>query len=136
MQGTYSMKSDVYSFRVLVLEIVSGRKNNRFQNEEGPLNLVEFAWELWSNNAVIKVMDPMLKNSCNCTDQLKRCIHIGLLCVENRATDRPEIEDVISMLKNEMMHLPMPNYPAFVTRNSTVYELENGNFEKFSANEL
>ncbi|CAA2984330.1 G-type lectin S-receptor-like serine threonine-kinase CES101 isoform X5 [Olea europaea subsp. europaea] len=136
MQGTYSMKSDVYSFGVLVLEIVSGRKNNSFRNEEGPLNLVEYAWELWSNDDVIDVIDPMLKSSCSPTHQLKRCIHVGLLCLENCATDRPTIEDVISMLKNDMMLLPMPKCPAFVTRNSTVYELENGRAEKFSANGL
>ncbi|CAA2998085.1 G-type lectin S-receptor-like serine threonine-kinase At1g11330 [Olea europaea subsp. europaea] len=136
MQGTYSMKSDVYSFGVLVLEIVSGRKNNSFQNEEGPLNLVEYAWELWSNDAAIEVMDPMLTSSCSRRDQLKRCIHVGLLCLENRAIDRRTIEDVISMLKNDMMLLPMPNYPAFVTINSTIYELENGKSEKFLANGL
>ncbi|XP_022885247.1 G-type lectin S-receptor-like serine/threonine-protein kinase At1g67520 isoform X3 [Olea europaea var. sylvestris] len=136
MQGIYSIKSDVYSFGVLVLEIVSGRKNNSFQNEDGPLNLVEYAWEHWSNGAAIEVVDPMLKSSCSHIDQLKRCIHVGLLCLENRATDRPTIEDVISMLKNEMKLLPMPNCPAFVTRNSTVYELENGRSEKFSADGL
>ncbi|KAL2525297.1 Cysteine-rich receptor-like protein kinase 10 [Abeliophyllum distichum] len=58
MQGIYSVKSDVYSFGVLVLEIVSGQKNNSFHNEEGPLNLVEYAWELWSKDAALELMDP------------------------------------------------------------------------------
>ncbi|KAL2525294.1 G-type lectin S-receptor-like serine/threonine-protein kinase [Abeliophyllum distichum] len=136
MQGIYSVKSDVYSFGVLVLEIVSGQKNNSFHNEEGPLNLVEYAWELWSKDAALELVDPTLKSSCSHIDQLQRCIHVGLLCLENRATDRPTTEDVLSMLRNETMMLPMPKCPAFVSGSSVVYELENVKSEKFSANGL
>ncbi|KAL2547982.1 G-type lectin S-receptor-like serine/threonine-protein kinase CES [Forsythia ovata] len=136
MQGIYSVKSDVYSFGVLVLEIVSGQKNNSFHNEEGPLNLVEYAWELWSKDAALELVDPTLKSSRSHIDQLQRCIHVGLLCLENRATDRPTTEDVVSMLKNETMMLPMPKCPAFVSGSSVVYELENVKSEKFSANGL
>ncbi|XP_073133215.1 G-type lectin S-receptor-like serine/threonine-protein kinase At1g67520 [Henckelia pumila] len=119
MQGIFSLKSDVYSFGVLVLEIVSGRKNNSFHDIQGPVNLVEHAWELWSNDSAVELMDPTLRGSCN-IQQLLRCIHIGLLCVENRAVDRPSIEDVISMLKNEMKDTPMPKNPAFITRDSVI----------------
>lgn len=119
MQGIFSLKSDVYSFGVLVLEIVSGRKNNSFHDIQGPLNLVEHAWELWSNDSAAELIDPTLRDSCN-IQQLHRCIHIGLLCVENHVVDRPSIEDVISMLKNEMKDMPMPKNPAFVTRNSVI----------------
>ncbi|KAL0329892.1 UNVERIFIED_CONTAM: G-type lectin S-receptor-like serine/threonine-protein kinase [Sesamum radiatum] len=121
MQGIFSVKSDVYSFGVLVLEIVSGRKNNSFHQMEGPLNLVEYVWELWRNDCAIEFMDPTLKTSC-IIDQLQRCIHIGLLCVENHAVDRPSVEDVISMLKNETTNLPMPKNPAFITRNAVLEE--------------
>ncbi|XP_075508484.1 G-type lectin S-receptor-like serine/threonine-protein kinase At1g67520 [Primulina tabacum] len=119
MQGIFSLKSDVYSFGVLVLEIVSGRKNNSFHDIQGPLNLVEHAWELWSNDSAAELMDPTLRGSCN-IQQLHRCIHIGLLCVENNVVDRPSIEDVTSMLKNEMKDMPMPKNPAFITRNSVI----------------
>ncbi|KAL0375742.1 UNVERIFIED_CONTAM: G-type lectin S-receptor-like serine/threonine-protein kinase [Sesamum calycinum] len=121
MHGIFSVKSDVYSFGVLVLEIVGGRKNNSFHQIDGPLNLVEYVWELWRNDCVIEFMDPSLKTSC-IIDQLKRCIHIGLLCVENHAMDRPSVEDVISMLKNETTNLPMPQNPAFITRNAILEE--------------
>ncbi|KAK4389152.1 Thaumatin-like protein 1b [Sesamum angolense] len=77
--GIFSVKSDVYSFGVLVLEIVSGRRNNSFHQIEGPLNLVEYAWELWRKDSAMELMDPMLSASC-VTNQLQRCIHIGLLC--------------------------------------------------------
>ncbi|KAL0324142.1 UNVERIFIED_CONTAM: G-type lectin S-receptor-like serine/threonine-protein kinase [Sesamum calycinum] len=135
MQGIFSVKSDVYSFGVLVLEIVSGRKNNSFHQMEGPLNLVEYAWELWRKDSAMELMDPMLSASC-VTNQLQRCIHIGLLCVENHAVDRPTIEDVIFMLKNEMSSLPIPKNPAFITRNSILEKVEESIPEKLSANEL
>ncbi|XP_011092587.1 G-type lectin S-receptor-like serine/threonine-protein kinase At1g11330 isoform X1 [Sesamum indicum] len=135
MQGIFSVKSDVYSFGVLVLEIVSGRRNNSFHQIEGPLNLVEYAWELWRKDSAMELMDPTLTASC-IRNQLQRCIHIGLLCVENHAVDRPTIEDVIFTLKNEMSSLPIPKNPAFITRNSIIEKVEETIPEKLSANEL
>ncbi|KAL0312391.1 UNVERIFIED_CONTAM: G-type lectin S-receptor-like serine/threonine-protein kinase [Sesamum radiatum] len=135
MQGIFSVKSDVYSFGVLVLEIVTGRKNNSFHQVEGPLNLVEYAWELWRNDCAIELMDPTLNTSCT-IDQLQRCIHIGLLCVEIQAVDRPNIEDVISMLKNETSCLPMPKNPAFITRNAVLEEGEETTFNNLSLNQI
>ncbi|KAK4435528.1 G-type lectin S-receptor-like serine/threonine-protein kinase [Sesamum alatum] len=129
MQGIFSVKSDVYSFGVLVLEIVSGRRINSFHQIEGPLNLVEYAWELWRKDSATELM---VRASC-ITNQLHRCIHIGLLCVENQAVDRPTIEDVIMMLKNEMTSLPVPKNPSFITRKSIV---EQSLPKKLSANEL
>ncbi|GLT71529.1 hypothetical protein SLA2020_435410 [Shorea laevis] len=49
MDGLYSIKSDVFSFGVLVLEIISGRKNTGFYNSES-LNLIRYAWELWRDD--------------------------------------------------------------------------------------
>ena len=42
MHGNFSMKSDVFSFGVLVLEIVSGQKNTCFHNEENVEDLLSF----------------------------------------------------------------------------------------------
>ena len=48
MEGIFSEKSDVFSFDVLMLEIVGGRKNNSFYHVNGPLNLVGYVsfWNL------------------------------------------------------------------------------------------
>ena len=42
MDGIFSMKSDVFSFGVLLLEIISGKKNNGFYNSNRDLNLLGF----------------------------------------------------------------------------------------------
>ncbi|KAM5586774.1 hypothetical protein ABKV19_005614, partial [Rosa sericea] len=114
MEGAFSIKSDIYSFGVMMLEIVSGRKNNSFYNDDRVLNIVGYAWELWNAGAELAFKDPTLDNSCH-EDQLLRCIHVGLLCVEENGADRPTMLEVISMLTSESMSLPTPTKPAFCT---------------------
>ncbi|XP_016648211.1 PREDICTED: G-type lectin S-receptor-like serine/threonine-protein kinase At1g67520 [Prunus mume] len=119
MKGIFSIKSDVYSFGVLMLEIISGRRNNSFYNDDRMLNIVGYTWKLWKEGAGLQLMDPTLGDSCN-GDQLLRCIHVGLLCVEEHPADRPTMQDVVSMLTNENMSLPVPTKPAFCTERNVV----------------
>ncbi|KAL6206088.1 hypothetical protein ACLB2K_023337 [Fragaria x ananassa] len=126
MGGNFSTKSDVYSFGVLMLEILSGRKNNSFYNDDRAINLVGYAWALWSEGAGLGLMDPTIGDSCD-KDQMLRCIHVGLLCVEENAADRPTMLDVISMLINESMSLPVPKKPAFCTERNVITTAVDGN---------
>ncbi|KAM1122793.1 hypothetical protein ACFX13_004369 [Malus domestica] len=136
MQGIFSIKSDVYSFGVLMLEIVSGRRNNSFYNADRLLNIVGYAWELWKEGTVLEFMDPTLGDSC-VKDQLLRCVHVGLLCVEENAADRPTMPDVVSMLTNQSTPMPLPAKPAFFTeRNVVEAGLSGKKPEIFSANEI
>ncbi|KAH9743643.1 G-type lectin S-receptor-like serine/threonine-protein kinase [Citrus sinensis] len=121
MNGIVSMKSDVYSFGVLVLEIVSSKKNNGSYDTERPLNLVGYAWQLWNEGKALELMDPTLDESCS-SDEVMRCIHVGLLCVQDRAADRRTMSDVVSMLTNDTMALPKPKQPAFFINISSDYE--------------
>ncbi|CAL9000716.1 unnamed protein product [Prunus brigantina] len=114
MEGIFSIKSDVYSFGVLMLEIISGRRNSSFYIADRVLNIVGYAWELWKEGRGLELMDPTLKDSCT-EDQLLRCFHVGLLCVEENAADRPSMSDVVSMLTTETISLPLPTRPAFIT---------------------
>ncbi|XP_058779676.1 G-type lectin S-receptor-like serine/threonine-protein kinase CES101 isoform X2 [Vicia villosa] len=115
MEGICSTKSDVYSFGVLLLEIVCGRKNNSFYDDDHPINLIGHAWELWNDGEYMQLMDPSLNDSF-VPDEVKRCIHVGLLCVEQYANDRPTMSDVISMLTNKYEHVTLPTRPAFYVR--------------------
>ena len=56
-------------------------------------------------------MDPTLDDSY--MDQMLRCVHVGLLCVEDSAIDRPAMSDVLAMLTNDNLSLPSPKKPVF-----------------------
>ncbi|KAK4851124.1 hypothetical protein QYF36_012586 [Acer negundo] len=55
--GKFSLKSDVFSFGVLLLEIVSGKKNRGFCHPDHHLNLLGHAWVLWNNGKALEVKD-------------------------------------------------------------------------------
>ncbi|KAK7257036.1 hypothetical protein RIF29_30717 [Crotalaria pallida] len=122
MEGVFSTKSDIYSFGVLLLEIVSGRRNNSFYDAEHPLNLVGHAWELWNGGVCLQLVDPSLNGMFD-PDEAERCIHVGLLCVEHYAKDRPNMADIISMLTNKSAAITLPKRPAFYFEKQ-MYEVE------------
>ncbi|KAK1417772.1 hypothetical protein QVD17_26906 [Tagetes erecta] len=112
MDGTFSVKSDVFSFGVLILESVSGRRNTCFSFHDKTVNLIGYAWELWQEGNALQLQDPTLADSC-VVHQLLRAIHVALLCVQENAMDRPVMSEVISMLSNDTMLLHVPKRPAF-----------------------
>ncbi|KAL9298097.1 hypothetical protein ACSQ67_023993 [Phaseolus vulgaris] len=112
MEGVFSTKSDVYSFGVLLLEIVTGRKNTSFYDDDHPLNLVGHVWELWKDDKYFELVDPSL-NEVFDHEEVQRCIHIGLLCVEHYANDRPTMSNIILMLTSKSEIVSLPQRPAF-----------------------
>ncbi|KAM3287027.1 G-type lectin S-receptor-like serine/threonine-protein kinase [Capsicum chacoense] len=113
VDGIFSVKSHVFSFGVLVLEVVSGKKNRRFIHPEYNLNLIGHAWMLHQEGRSLEIADPALVESGN-TIELQRSIHVGLLCVQQSPEDRPNISSVVLMLTNESI-LPQPKPPGFFT---------------------
>ncbi|KAK9057008.1 hypothetical protein SSX86_024374 [Deinandra increscens subsp. villosa] len=111
LDGIFSTKSDVFSFGVLVLEIVSGMKNRGFIHPEHDHNLIGHAWSLYNEGRSMELIDGSLAESCNPTEVL-RSIQVGLLCVQQNAGDRPNMSSVIMMLGGESA-LPPPKQPAF-----------------------
>ncbi|RDX80304.1 Cysteine-rich receptor-like protein kinase 10, partial [Mucuna pruriens] len=112
MEGLFSVKSDVFSFGVLVLEIICGKKNSGFYLSECGQSLLLYAWKIWCEGKCLELMDPVMKKSCIDSEVIK-CIHIGLLCVQEDAADRPTMSTVVVMLASDTMTLPKPNEPAF-----------------------
>jgi hypothetical protein len=70
------------------------------------------AWQLWEEGNALELIDPLLIDSC-CSNEFLRYIHIGLLCVQEDANDRPTMSYVVVMLKNESTSLCQPQRPAF-----------------------
>ncbi|WCJ42975.1 G-type lectin S-receptor-like serine/threonine-protein kinase At1g11330 [Euphorbia peplus] len=117
MKGRFSEKSDVFSLGVLLLEIVSGRKNTSFHDNDEASSLLGFAWKLWTESNAVDLKDEILSDPSD-EAEIIRCINVGLLCVQDFADDRPNVSTVISMLNSEIVDLPSPNQPAFSERQS------------------
>ncbi|KAM7522748.1 hypothetical protein LguiA_012650 [Lonicera macranthoides] len=112
MHGHFSVKSDVFSFGVLVLEIISGKRNSSFYRPEHAMDLICHAWELWRDDRALELMDPCLRDSFS-RNEVIRCIHMGLLCVQEEADARPTMATIVLMLSSYSISLPSPQKPPF-----------------------
>jgi serine/threonine protein kinase len=118
MHGQFSVKSDVFSFGVLVLEIISGKKNSNFYQSDGAEDLLSYAWKLWSEGTPLDLMDSTLEES-HSRNEVTRCIHIALLCVQDDPDARPSMATVVLMLNSYSATLSLPQQPVFLGRSVT-----------------
>ncbi|XP_047063018.1 G-type lectin S-receptor-like serine/threonine-protein kinase B120 isoform X8 [Lolium rigidum] len=112
MRGAFSVKSDTYSFGVLLLEIVSGLKISSPQLIANFSSLITYAWRLWEDEKATELVDCSVVASCPLHEVL-RCIHVGLLCVQDHPNDRPLMSSVMNMIENENALLPTPKQPIY-----------------------
>ncbi|KAF8035772.1 hypothetical protein BT93_C1714 [Corymbia citriodora subsp. variegata] len=109
----FSVKSDVFSFGVLMLEIITGKKSWCSYISYRYAGLLDYVWQHWRTGALLQIVDPILNESYS-TNEVIRCIHIGLLCVQNNKEARPTMERVVVMLSGaDLVSLPMPKQPPF-----------------------
>ncbi|KAJ4964968.1 hypothetical protein NE237_016817 [Protea cynaroides] len=136
LDGLFSVISDVYSLGIIVLEIISGNKNASFYDSEHSLSFPGHVWRLWKEGTGLDLMDPSLKETCNSSEVLKS-IHVGLLCVQEDAIDRPTVASVLVMLASEIATLPSPKRPAgFIKRSLSSIESSSWGPPSCSLNEV
>lgn len=73
-------------------------------------------WRYWKEGKHLDIVDPIIIDSSPSTFQqheILRCIQIGLLCVQERAEDRPTMSSVMVMLGSETTAIRQPKPPGY-----------------------
>nr|POE64011.1 cysteine-rich receptor-like protein kinase 41 [Quercus suber] len=96
--------------RLLIYEFVPNTSLDHFLFGN-PFNYILQAWKNWREGTASHIIDPTLRHSP--TIEIMRCIHIGLLCVQENVTDRPTMALIVLMLNSYSITLPVPSHPAF-----------------------
>lgn len=134
LSGYLSAKADVFSFGVLMLEIVSGRKNIDKKLDEERIDLLSYVssstchlrnrvlgakmllwlrclqtWKLFEEGKALEIVDPSISTWDR--DEAALCIQVALLCCQAVVSVRPEMHGVRLMLSSESFSLPKPGRP-------------------------
>ncbi|CAM6057654.1 unnamed protein product [Sphagnum tenellum] len=101
--GELSTKVDVYSFGVLMLEIISGRKSilNFTSTAPEQISLVKWAWILQKNKLLNDLIDQKMINTL-VANEVQLVINVALLCVQKKAAKRPVMSHALAMLEGKM----------------------------------
>lgn len=131
-RGFFSVKSDVFSFGVIILETITGKKNREYSDHHD-LDLLGYAWRMWCDSTPLMLIDESLSDSIAVAEpEILRCIQIGLLCVQERPDDRPDMSAAVLMLNGEKA-LPKPKEPAFFPHQ---FGSSSGTTKLYSNNEV
>ncbi|KAK7343559.1 hypothetical protein VNO77_12375 [Canavalia gladiata] len=130
MHGNFSVKSDVFSFGVMVLEIINGKRKGCSSESEDTDDIRRHAWTKWIEQRPLELLDTNMEGPYS-QEEVIKCIHIGLLCVQEDPNDRPTMATVVFYLNSPSINMPTPHEPGYFKRNriqdykTTNKELDN-----------
>ncbi|WOH11969.1 hypothetical protein DCAR_0831465 [Daucus carota subsp. sativus] len=99
--GFLTDKADVYSFGIVALEIVAGKKNTKYHSDDNYICLLDWACNLKENGNLMELIDPRLGSEYNIEEAI-RMIKVALLCTNTTPALRPTMSCVVSMLSGDI----------------------------------
>ncbi|CAI0388654.1 unnamed protein product [Linum tenue] len=113
--GIYSIKYDVYSFGVLLLQIISSKRTQDYYGPNEDMHLLDHAYDSWRRGEGMEFCDPSLDDSSS-ECKLMTCLQVALLCVQEDPNDRPTMLEVAFALRTGALKMASPKKPAFSVR--------------------
>ncbi|XP_058219059.1 cold-responsive protein kinase 1-like [Rhododendron vialii] len=101
IRGQLTRKADVYSFGVLLVEIVTGRRNMNSRLPIAEQYLLGRTWELYERSELVGLVDTSLNGEFD-AEVACRFLKIGLLCTQDAPNIRPFMSTVVKMLTGEI----------------------------------
>ncbi|KFK42539.1 hypothetical protein AALP_AA1G007600 [Arabis alpina] len=98
--GMLNEKSDIYSFGILIMELITGRNPVDYSRPQGETNLVDWLKSMVGNRRSEEVVDPKIPEPPS-SKALKRVLLVALRCVDPDANKRPKMGHIIHMLEAE-----------------------------------
>ncbi|CAL5323650.1 unnamed protein product [Camellia sinensis] len=118
IHGQLSEKVDTYSFGVVVLEIISGRKCNEMKVESTEF-LLEQAWKLYEDDMHLKLVDESMNEYRE--EEVKKVIEIALMCTQSPVSVRPTMSEVVVLLVSERsIELTRPTRPTLIDNDKKI----------------
>ncbi|XP_062164579.1 cold-responsive protein kinase 1-like isoform X1 [Alnus glutinosa] len=116
LRGELSEKADIYSFGVLVLEIIGCRKNTDFTLPSAMQYLPDYAWKLYERSRMLDLVDPKMQEDGFEKKDVLQAINVAFLCLQPHANLRPSMSEIVALLtyKAELDKTPMR--PIFLDR--------------------
>eukprot|EP00253_Pinus_taeda_P020009 PITA_20009 len=126
VHGHLTEKVDIYAFGVLILEIISGKRNSTPMHTNDMPSLLTVVWNHYLSATISNIIDPKIEE--NLMKEVVRIVHIALLCTQASATLRPSMSKVITLLTSKDINIPAATEPPFINvihSESSTYDTSN-----------
>eukprot|EP00268_Persea_americana_P007007 TRINITY_DN1255_c1_g1_i1.p1 TRINITY_DN1255_c1_g1~~TRINITY_DN1255_c1_g1_i1.p1 ORF type:complete len:647 (-),score=115.30 TRINITY_DN1255_c1_g1_i1:5-1945(-) len=112
VHGQLTEKADIYSYGIVVLELITGRKNSSLATSGEGHSLMSLIWGHYTSKTLMELLDPYLQGQCS--EEVLKVFHVGLLCTQASPNLRPPMWKVVEMLTGKGRDLPLPTQPPFI----------------------